>query len=82
MSGFFNGHLNLRKTPHFFCLFHILLISSYRIADYVLSDDQTLTRLIGSLATNVVKVGIATVAGTAAGTFVAGITTLVGFGPH
>ncbi len=54
----------------------ILLVSVYRITDYVLSDEQTLTHLIGSLATDVVKVGIATTASIAAGAFAASITTL------
>ncbi|ASA56150.1 hypothetical protein [Vibrio gazogenes] len=38
----------------------IILMSLYRIADYVLTDEITLSRLIGSLATDVVKIGIVT----------------------
>lgn len=37
----------------------IILLSAFRIADYVLRDESTLGQLIGSLATDVVKVGIA-----------------------
>jgi len=37
----------------------IILLSAFRIADYVLRDEATLGQLIGSLATDVVKVGIA-----------------------
>ncbi|KUJ00845.1 hypothetical protein [Vibrio sp. MEBiC08052] len=38
----------------------VILMSAYRIADYVLTDEITLSRLIGSLATDVVKIGIVT----------------------
>ncbi|WNJ96282.1 hypothetical protein RND59_04065 [Vibrio ruber] len=38
----------------------VILMSAYRIADYVLTDEATLTQLIGSLATDVVKIGIVT----------------------
>jgi len=46
----------------------IILLSGYRIIDYVLRDGATLSELIGSLATDVVKVGIATGASIAAAT--------------
>ena len=36
----------------------IVLITAYRVADYVLTDKVTLTQLIGTLATDVVKVGV------------------------
>ena len=58
----------------------IVLLTTYRIADYVLTDQATLSSLIGSLATDVVKVGITTGASIAAATFVAGVTT-VAIGP-
>ena len=38
----------------------IILLSAYRVVDYFLTDSATLTQLIGTLATDVVKVGIAT----------------------
>ncbi len=38
----------------------IILMSLYRIADYFLTDEATLSQLIGSLATDVVKIGIVT----------------------
>lgn len=47
----------------------VVLLSVYRLVDYFLTDDATLSRLIGTLATDVVKVGIATgasIAGAAA----------------
>ena len=36
----------------------VVLMSAYRIADYVLTDKITLTRLIGQLAVDVVNIGI------------------------
>lgn len=52
----------------------VILLSAYRIADYVLTDEATLSQLIGSLATDVVKVGIAT------GASIAAASALAGFG--
>jgi len=46
----------------------IILLSAYRIIDYALKDGATLSELIGSLATDVVKVGIATGASIAVAT--------------
>lgn len=37
----------------------VVLLSSYRVADYFLTDGATLSQLIGTLATDVVKVGLA-----------------------
>ncbi|NOQ78392.1 MAG: hypothetical protein GQ546_03220 [Gammaproteobacteria bacterium] len=56
----------------------ILLLSGYRIADYFLTDEATLTQLIGSLATDVVKVGIATGASIAAAVAMGGFSIAVG----
>lgn len=58
----------------------IVLLSAYRVADYFLTDQTTLSQLIGSLATDVVKVGIATGASIAAASaFVAmGFTIAIG----
>lgn len=36
----------------------LVLISGYRIVDYALTDETTLSHLIGTLATDVVKVGV------------------------
>ncbi len=44
----------------------VVLLSAYRVTDYFLTDQATLSQLIGSLATDVVKVGIATGASIAA----------------
>ncbi|MAZ86039.1 MAG: hypothetical protein CL693_00125 [Cellvibrionaceae bacterium] len=38
----------------------VVLLSTYRVADYFLTDRATLSQLIGTLATDVVKVGMAT----------------------
>jgi len=40
----------------------VVLLSAYRVTDYFLTDQATLSQLIGTLATDVVKVGIATAA--------------------
>jgi len=54
----------------------VFLLSAYRIFDFVLTDEATLSGLIGTLATDIVKVGVATGASIATATFVAGITTI------
>lgn len=58
----------------------VVLLSAYRVMDYFLTDQATLSQLIGSLATDVVKVGIATGASIAAASgFVAlGFTVAIG----
>ena len=59
----------------------IVLISVYRGIDYFLTDSATLNQLIGTLATDVVKVGLATGASIAAATFVASTGFVIAFGP-
>ncbi|MCL7422010.1 MAG: hypothetical protein M8364_14010 [Methylobacter sp.] len=58
----------------------VVLMSAYRVVDYFLTDQATLSRLIGSLATDVVKIGIATGASIAAayGVVALGITVAIG----
>jgi len=51
----------------------IVLLSAYRIIDYFLKDNSTLNTLIGTLATDVVKVGFATGASVLAGTSIAAL---------
>ena len=58
----------------------VVLLSVYRVADYFLTDQATLSQLVGTLATDVVKVGIATGASIVAATAIAGLTT-VAIGP-
>lgn len=58
----------------------VILLSVYRVADYFLTDQATLSQLVGSLATDVVKVGIATGASIAAATFI-GAAFTVAIGP-
>ncbi|MBJ7554835.1 hypothetical protein [Marinomonas spartinae] len=38
----------------------IYLVTAYRVLDYFLTDNMTLTQLVGTLATDIVKIGIAT----------------------
>ncbi|SIO93504.1 hypothetical protein [Vibrio spartinae] len=56
----------------------VILMSAYRIADYVLTDEITLSRLIGSLATDVVKIGIVTGASIAFACAAGGLTFAIG----
>jgi hypothetical protein len=56
----------------------IILLSTYRVTDYFLTDQATLSQLIGSLATDVVKVGIATGASIAAAVAMGGFSIAVG----
>lgn len=60
----------------------LVLLSAYRIADCALTDEATLSRLIGTLATDVVKVGLVTAASVGAAMAVGPImaVVLVGFG--
>lgn len=53
-------------------------MSAYRVVDYFLTDQATLSRLIGSLATDVVKIGIATGASIAVAWFIGGFTVAIG----
>jgi len=56
----------------------IVLLSTYRVADYFLTDNATLSQLIGSLSTDVVKVGITTGASIAAAVAMGGFSIAVG----
>jgi hypothetical protein len=57
----------------------LVLISGYRIVDYALTDEATLSRLIGTLATDVVKVGLVVAA--SVGAAVATSTAVIAVGP-
>ncbi len=59
----------------------IILLSTYRVTDYFLTDEATLNQLIGSLATDVVKIGIATGASIGAASLVVGMGITVAVGP-
>ncbi|MCP4113914.1 MAG: hypothetical protein GY737_00645 [Desulfobacteraceae bacterium] len=54
----------------------IFLLTGYRVIDHMLTDESTLTQLVGTLTTDIIKIGIATGASIATATFVAGITTI------
>ena len=59
----------------------VVLLSAYRVTDYFLTDQATLSQLIGSLATDVVKVGIATGASIAAASAVVALGFTIAIGP-
>lgn len=59
----------------------IVLLSAYRVIDYFLTDQATLSQLIGSLATDVVKVGITTGASIAAASAVVATGFTLAIGP-
>lgn len=59
----------------------VVLLSTYRIADYFLTNNATLSQLIGSLATDVVKIGIATGASVAAAYGVVAMGFTIAIGP-
>jgi len=59
----------------------IVLLSAYRVTDYFLTDQATLNQLIGSLATDVVKIGIATGASIAAASGIVALGFTVAIGP-
>lgn len=56
----------------------IVLLTTYRVTDYFLTDEATLSRLVGTLATDIVKVGIATGASIAIAIGVGATTVAVG----
>ena len=61
----------------------VVLLTAVNVIDYVLTDEMTLADLIGQMASDVVKVGIATGASIAAATAVgtAGVIASVAVGP-
>ncbi len=59
----------------------IALVTTYRVIDFFLTDTATLNQLVGTLATDVVKIGIATGASIAAASGVAAAGFLVAIGP-
>ncbi len=56
----------------------IVLLTTFRVVDYLLTDQATLNQLIGTLATDVVKVGISVGASIAAATIVGGFAIAIG----
>jgi hypothetical protein len=56
----------------------VILLSTYRVVDYFLTDQATLTQLVGTLATDIVKVGIATAASIGAAVIAGGLTLAIG----
>jgi len=56
----------------------VVLLTAYRVTDYFLTDQATLSQFVGTLATDVVKVGIATAASIGAAIVMGGFTLAVG----
>lgn len=56
----------------------VVLLTTYRVTDYFLTDQSTLSELVGTLATDVVKVGIATAASIGSAVVMGGFTLAVG----
>lgn len=71
------GAINAAKTGG---LITIVLLTGYRVIDYFLTDTATLSQLVGTLATDIVKVGITTGASIAAAAAVSVLFT-VAIGP-
>ena len=59
----------------------VVLLSTYRVADYFLTDEAILSQLVGSLATDIVKVGIATGASIGAASTLVGAGVTLAIGP-
>jgi hypothetical protein len=59
-------------------IFTVVLLTTYRIVDYFLTDEATLSQLVGTLATDIVKVGITTGASIAAAIAVGAATFAIG----
>ena len=69
------GAINAAKTGG---ILSIVLLTTYRVVDYFLSDKMTLTQLVGTLATDIIKVGIATGASIAAAAAFGSVTLAIG----
>lgn len=72
------GAINAAKSGG---ILTVVLLSAYRVADYILTDQATLSQLIGTLATDVVKVGIATGASIAVATALTSAGVVLAIGP-
>lgn len=62
-------------------LISIIAMSVFRVTDYFLADEPSLSLLFGSLATDIVKIGIATGVGYGAVALTAGMTATLALGP-
>lgn len=72
------GAVNAAKSGG---IISIVLITGFRVVDYFMSDTVTLNQLVGTLATDVVKIGIATGASIAAASAVVGFGVTIAIGP-
>ncbi len=69
------GAINAAKTGG---IISVVLLSAYRVANYFLTDEATLSQLVGTLATDIVKVGITTGASIAFAVAAGGFTLAIG----
>jgi len=72
------GAVNAAKSGG---IISIVLITAYRVIDFFLTDSSTLNQLVGTLATDIVKIGIATGASIAAASAVVGFGVTLAIGP-
>ena len=72
------GAINAAKSGG---IISIVLLTTFRVVDYFLTDEVTLNQLVGTLATDVVKVGIATGASIAAASGLVALGFTVAIGP-
>jgi len=72
------GAVNAAKTGG---IISIYLITAFRVIDFFMTDTITLNRLVGTLATDIVKIGIATGASIAAASAVVGFGVTLAIGP-
>ena len=56
----------------------IVLLTVYRVVDYFITDESSLSQLVGRLSTDIVKVGLATGASIAAAAVMGGFTIAIG----
>ncbi len=54
------GQYGIKNTARSGGILSVILMSGFRVLDYLLKDEATLAELIGSLATDVVKVAVST----------------------
>lgn len=57
------GRLGVREAALAGARLTVVLMGAYRILEYLFNDERTLAQLIGSLATDVVKIGVASAFG-------------------
>jgi hypothetical protein len=67
---------NIIKGAKSGAILTIVLVAGFRVIDFFLNDETTLSRLVGTLATDIVKVSLASAAGVGAAAIIGGIASL------